>query len=318
VKVAVTGGGGYIGGTLMRRLLAAGHSVAALARRSLDFEPRERFQMVRGDLRDPHALDSLVAGADAVAHLAAYVHRPAARPAEQRECFAVNLDGTRAVIEAIERAGRSARLVFVSTVAVYGTAFTGASEEAACAPASAYASSKLAAEGAVRDAFARGAMPGLVLRPAMVFGPGAPGNLEKLRRVVKHGLSPQIAGGRNQKSLVHVDDLVDVLTVALTRSGARTLYNVAADPPLTMRAIAEALSRGRRTWPLPIPGAIATAAASTLALAGRFGAWRLLELARTLDTFRTTTTVESTCVLRDFAVRFRPTEDALRELAARP
>jgi nucleoside-diphosphate-sugar epimerase len=318
VKVAVTGGGGYVGRALVRRLLASGHSVVALLRRPLDFGPQERFQAVHGDVRDPRALDSLIAGAGAVAHLAAYVHRPAGRADEQRECFAINLDGTRAVIEAIERAGLGARLVFVSTVAVYGGAFTDASEDAPCAPASPYASSKLAAEAAVRDAFSRGALSGLVLRPAMVFGPGAPGNLAKLRRVIEGGLSPRIAGGNNQKSLVHVDDLVDVLALALTRPAPQRLYNVAADPSLTMRAINEALSGGRRTWPLPVPGPVASAAVRTLELAGRSGARRLAELARTLDTFRTNATVDTARVRRDFAVRFRPTDQALRDLAARP
>jgi UDP-glucose 4-epimerase len=316
MKVAVTGAAGYVGAALVRRLLETGHSVAALARGPLLFPPRAGLEITQGDVRDPRALDSLARDGDAVAHLAAYVHRPAASPAEVRECFAVNVEGTRALLAAIERAGRRPRLVFVSTISVYGAAFENVREDAACAPDTPYGASKLAAEQLVRDALARGVVQGMVLRPAVVFGPGAPGNVERMRRFLERGLWPQLAGGSNRKSLVHVDDLVEVVTLALARGAPESVYNVAAAPPLTMRGIAEALAGGRRVWRLPVPGAIASGAARALMLAGKFGARPLAELARTLDTFGASTTVDTALLSRDFQVRFRASEPALRSLAA--
>lgn len=315
MKVAVTGAAGYVGAALSRRLLNTGDRVVGLTRRPPTGGLQPGLEIIQGDVRDRRALDSLVGDADAVAHLAAYVHRPAASPREARECFAVNVGGTRALIEAIERAGRSPRLVFVSTVSVYGAALDGATEDAPCSPASPYAVSKLAAEELVLDAFARGTAHGVVLRPAVVFGPGAPGNLAKLQRLLQRGLLPQIAGGCNRKSLVHIDDLVQVLALALARGAPQTLYNVAADPPLTMRAIAESLARGRRVRRVPIPGGVATAAARALTLVGRLGARPLAELARTVDTFRTTATVDTARLRRDFEVSYRASEPALEALA---
>src|SRR3954471_20703611 len=105
MRVAVTGAAGYVGAALVRRLLEAGHSVAALARRPLPCSPRAGLEITQGDVRDPRALDAIARDGDAVAHLAASVHRPAASLAEVRECFAVNVDGTRALLAAIQRAG---------------------------------------------------------------------------------------------------------------------------------------------------------------------------------------------------------------------
>ena len=314
VHVAVTGAAGYLGGTLVRRLLSAGDSVAALTRRPLRYGPLPGLETVQGDVRDPRVLDALVRDADAVAHLAAYVHRRTASSTEVRDCFAVNLGGTRALVEAIERAGRRPRLVFVSTISVYGAAFDGATEDAACAPATPYGASKLAGEELVREARARGTAHGLVLRPAVVFGPGAPGNLDRLQRLLELGIWPEIAGGRNRKSLVYVDDLVEVLALTLARRAPQPVYNVAADPPLTMRAIAESLARKRRVRRVSIPGPVAAATARALTLAGRMGARPLAGLARTLETFCTTTTVDSGRLRRDFQVHFRASEPALEGL----
>src|SRR5262249_9079201 len=151
-------------------------------------------------------------------------------------CFAVNLRGTERLIDAVARAGRGPRFVYVSTTAVYGDHFEDCDERSPTGPAGAYGASKLAAESAILDAHSKGKLRAVVLRPAMVYGRGAPGNLERMLSLARRGSMPLVAGGANRKSMVHVEDLARVAVRALdVEAAAGGTYNVASEPALTMR-----------------------------------------------------------------------------------
>jgi nucleoside-diphosphate-sugar epimerase len=176
VKVAITGGSGYIGALLAEELLSAGHDVKALdllVHRQDDVAAgleRHGVELVRGDLRDPDVRERAIAGADAVVHLAAIVGDPAcARDPELSN--EVNVEGSRAVVADAERLGVG-RLVFASTCSNYGRMADPTvpiDETAQLAPVSLYAEQKVGIEKSLLN----GSRPDLTttcLRFATVYG----------------------------------------------------------------------------------------------------------------------------------------------------
>ncbi len=253
---AITGVTGYVGRALRASLEADGIAVRGLG--------RSEGAEVRGDVRDRDALAALIEGADVVVHLAAYVHRSARGRAAECECRSVNVDGMQALLDAMQAAKSSAFAVFVSSASVYGPGSAAFDESAACSPVTAYGRSKLEAEGRFLAAVRAGTIRGCVLRPAMIFGPGAPGNLALLAAMVAHGLVVEVAHGEQRKSIVPVSHAVAAIrAVAAHRDACNgEIVNVAGET-LTMHEIIEALARGGERSPriLSVPRWLAAALA---------------------------------------------------------
>ena len=177
MRVVVTGGAGYIGSTLVPLLLQEGHSVRVVdsllhgGQSLLGPWSHPHFEFRRADLRDAGVVRELVAGQDAVVHLAAIVGDPACArdPALAR---GTNLDASLALLESAHAAGVG-RFVFASTCSNYGRladpdAF--ADETTALAPVSLYAETKVAVEQALLRPEPASAMCVTPLRLATVFG----------------------------------------------------------------------------------------------------------------------------------------------------
>jgi nucleoside-diphosphate-sugar epimerase len=314
----VTGAGGYVGRALVGALVGAGHTVTALDRKppSPPFPGFVRF--IAGDVRDSSALSRMVADTDAVVHLAAYVHRAADTAAGRVECFAINEGATCALIVAMAATGRRQHLVFASTVAVYGGSFVDAGEDYPTRPETAYAESKLAAEKAALEAAEHGTITTCIVRPAVVYGPNAPGNLSKLVELVRRGLVPSVRGGMNAKSMVHVDDLVAVL-VRATESGERVngrVFNVAG-PAISVRATVDAMAQGlgRPVRWLPLPGPLFDMGARLSGALSRMSGGRIPDLGRALEVFTGSATVDAHAVEVELGVRFRDPAAALADMA---
>lgn len=234
---AVTGASGFVGSHLVETLTTAGKPVRQLVRRASGGDE------VVGDMSDNDALRRLVIGADIVVHLAARVHKPTRTLDEQHECQSTNVDGTRRLVEAICDTSANAFLIFVSTAAVYPNLNVPVTELTTPRPTTIYAKSKLEAERIVLDAVSSARIGAVVLRPAMVFGPGAPGNLERLIALVRHRLVPAFRGGHNRKSILPVEELIGaILGVADRRSVCNgSVLNVGGSV-MSMRQITNVIS----------------------------------------------------------------------------
>lgn len=245
---AITGASGFIGQALARELRGRGHRVRGLVRS--ESSPFEGDEKVVGDIRDPEALRDLIRDADVVVHLAAYVHRPTRSEKEKQECWSVNVEGTRNVVDSVTVEASKPFLVVVSTTNVYGPSDSTLDEESPCRPQTEYGRSKLEAERIVLEAVRTGPLRACVIRPSMVFGPGAPGNLRRLMRMVDSGLAVVADRGLQRKSLVPVETLIAAIQlVALKRTGSSGhVFNVSGGEPMTMREIIDTLAqaRGRR------------------------------------------------------------------------
>lgn len=317
MRVAITGASGFIGTTLLKVLSERGYPISVLVRRPEDLQfPADQMKLIPGDIQNDESLNELVVNSDAVVHMAAFVHKESLSEDRVRECFAVNVDGTRRLIQAIRHSGRSQYLIYLSTIAVYGSKFSMAKEDSVCQPVSAYGISKLHAEELVRGAIRDGLITGCVLRPAMVCGMNAPGNLQKMIQVMRSGIFPLIGGGENQKSLVYVKDLAAVIVKCLENEDITNeqVYNVAANPPLSIRQIAAALERGMGRCPfyLPVSGWLAESLAKfSFAPVKKLQGW-----SRSIETFCSTNTVDTAALSGHLQIRFHSTENVLAEIAA--
>ena len=196
MKLAVTGGTGFVGSHLIDAALAAGHEVKALTRRAQ--EPRERVIWVSGGLEDRDALKALVEDSDAVIHVAGVISAPDKASFEQG-----NVTGTLAMLAAAT-AGGVRRFVHVSSLAAREPKL------------SLYGASKARAEELVESS----GLDWAIVRPPAVYGPGDRETLE-LFKMAKRGLVLLPPKGR--VSLIHVDDLARLLLALTARGTPRRL-----------------------------------------------------------------------------------------------
>lgn len=261
------GGSGFIGTRLARRLLAAGREV-----RILDKAPSEAYpdRAALCDVRDAAGLASALEGCAAVYHLAAE-HRDDVRPESLYE--EVNVGGARNLCAAADSAGID-RIVFTSSVAVYGLPERETDETAAPAPFNEYGRTKLAAEK-VFQAW-RAARPETraltIVRPTVVFGEGNRGNVYNLLRQIASGLFVMVGDGRNRKSMAYVENMAAFLEFLLDAGPGERVVNYVDKPDLDMNALV-ALAReafGRRPAPaLRLPYGVAYGLGRALDLAAR-------------------------------------------------
>jgi nucleoside-diphosphate-sugar epimerase len=260
-RVLVTGATGFVGRAACARLLREGCEVRAAVRGEAAGLPAG-VQAVRvGDIDRDTAWAAALAGVDHVLHLAARVHQlrdDAADPlAEYR---ATTVEGTRRLAGEAARAGVQ-RLVFASSVKVNGEAtppgecFRG---EDVPQPEDPYGLTKWEAEQALHDVAAGGDLQIAVVRPPLVYGPGVRANFLALVRAVDRRLPLPLAGIRNARSLIYVENLVDALLTCLRhpRAAGRTYLVSDGDPvatPVLLREVGTALARPARLFPVPGP-----------------------------------------------------------------
>lgn len=237
---AITGASGYVGRALCDELRRAGIAFRGLSRSG-------GAESIAIDVRDADALRPFVRGADVVIHLAAYVHHAARGVDAEEECRSVNVGGTRALIGALASENPAAFVIVISSASVYGPSETSMDETSPCKPRTVYGRSKLEADKLFLAAVAAGAVCGCVVRPSMIFGPGAPGNLHRLLRMVQTGFAIEIAGGSQRKSILPVGDFIAAIRAIASHRGACNgqVFNVSGEA-LTIHAILMSIATAHR------------------------------------------------------------------------
>jgi nucleoside-diphosphate-sugar epimerase len=263
---AISGGSGFLGLHLARRLLAEGSAVRSLDLAPLDDPELEReVGEVRGDIRDPLAASRLVADADVL------VHAAAALPirGSGREIRSVNVDGTATVLAAALEAGVG-RVLLISSTAVYGIPRIHPIDEAArLEGVGDYGRSKIEAEEIARD-FGRRGLEVTTVRPKTFIGPERLGVFEILFDWIREGRRIPILGdGSNRYQLLAVEDLVDAVILAGEAPKSGETINVAANEFGTVREDLEALiaHAGSESRLRPVPARPAELALRALELA---------------------------------------------------
>jgi nucleoside-diphosphate-sugar epimerase len=161
---------------------------------------------------------------DVVLHAAGKAHTVPKTEAEKQLFYDVNYQGTVNLCAALEKAGIPKALVFVSTVAVYGCEFGEEITEAhPLEGASPYAESKIMAEKYLTDWCAKNGVVLGILRPSLLAGHSAPGNLGDMVSGIKKGFYLNIAGGKVKKSILMAEDIAYLLPLLEKKGG---VYNV--------------------------------------------------------------------------------------------
>jgi len=231
--ILVTGGTGFIGSHLLDRLSALGEPARCLLRRKA--RPRRLpagIEAAYGDLTSGEGLEEAVRGADTVIHLAGVTKALAAR-----DYYAGNVRATETLLRAL--AGRTIRLVHVSTLAAIGPSADGkpVDEDAQPRPLTHYGKSKLEAERVVRAL----APDAVIVRPPVVYGPRDTDVFQMLRSISK-GWMMEIGGGERWFSAIYAGDLVEGL-LAATRGTPGRAYFLAHPQPVSWSELGAAAAR---------------------------------------------------------------------------
>ncbi len=251
--VALTGSTGFIGRHLLAALTARGYRVRVLLRRPVEVPPGAASAVV-GDLTRPINMAAALADVDAVVHSAGLAHAMSGAPEDDYRTL--NTQATARLAEAAERA-RVRRFVFLSSIrAQTGATAPGVVTEADVPrPTDAYGRSKREAE----EALAATGLDWAALRPVLVYGPGAKGNLEALLKLARSPAPLPLGGLRATRSLISLESLSAAVDMLLRAPGPLKAPFIAADPdPLTLAEMIAALRSGLGRGPglLPVPEAL--------------------------------------------------------------
>lgn len=273
--VFVTGGSGFIGGRLIERLCAEGHTVRALARSSAAAESvRARgAEPVRGDLADVDAMRDGAEGCQLAFHAAAMVG-----DSGRREDFVRgNVEGTGNALRACGEAGVP-RFVHVGTEAALmaGRPLVEVDETAPLRPDSPvlYCSTKARAEQAVLAANGDG-FETVVIRPRFVWGRGDTTLLPTIVAMMRAGRFAWVGGGRHLTSTTHVKNVLEGLLLGATRGRPGNAYFVTDGEPVVFR---EFLERLVATQGVTAPSRNIPSSVAAVLTAGCEAAWRVLPL----------------------------------------
>ena len=257
LQLLVTGANGFVGRALCTEALARGAAVRGVTRTPCDLAIGVSNVLV-GSIDGSTDWLHVLAYCEVVVHLAARVHvmqEAAADPLEDYRC--VNVQGTLNLAKQAAAAGVR-RFVFISSIGVNGAEtfqqpFTAHNQ---AAPHSPYAVSKYEGELGLQElAFATG-MEVVIIRPPLVYGPNAPGNFGSLMRWLKRGVPLPLGAIHNQRSLVALGNLVDLILTCLTHPAAANqtfLVSDGEDVSTTelLRRMGQALGHPARLIPVP-------------------------------------------------------------------
>lgn len=259
----MTGGTGFLGRALVDRLLADGERVRVLVRRPSQAQDltASGADPVIGDVTDRHSVDVALDGVSVVYHLAGKLLEPGQPASEYRR---IHVDGTKNVLDACSMHSSLERLVHCSTTGVLGTTgSTPAGEDAPMRPTNVYEATKAESERAVREAL-NGGLPGAIVRPGLVYGPGD-WHLEKFFETVLRRRFRPI--GRQDVFLhpIYIEDM----TEAFVRCGSAPqalgeCFHIAGVEPVSLERLAATIAHAAGVTPpsgrIPLPLARVAAA----------------------------------------------------------
>lgn len=256
MRVFLTGGTGFIGSEVARRLRARGDEVRALVRNPVRAKPLvdAGCELVRGDLADEDALRAGVRGCDAVVHAAAQydIGIPKRARAAMEDA---NVRGTERVLAAAREAG-TGRVVYVSTCAVFGDTGGEVVDERyrRRSPYTSFYDETKHRAHEIAERYAAEGLPVVIVQPGAVYGPGDPSPQGRMIDQFLAGRLPAMAFPGLGLNLVHRDDVADGIVLALDKGKPGESY-VLGGEIATMRDLMRTLAAaaGRRPPRLTMP-----------------------------------------------------------------
>jgi nucleoside-diphosphate-sugar epimerase len=243
MKHLITGGSGFLGNLIARRLHARGESARILDVWEDPSRPKE-IEFVKCDIRDVNGVAAAMRGVDVVHHNVALVPLTKAGA----EFRSVNVDGSRIAAEQAVKVGVKT-FIHMSSSAIFGAPEKcPVTNDSPFHPVEIYGRAKLAGELAVREIAEKGAMPLIVIRPRTILGEGRLGIFQILFQWISENRKIYVIGNGNQKfQFVHAHDLMDAYLLAMD-AGKPGVYNVGTDRFGTLReSLEHVISHARST-----------------------------------------------------------------------
>jgi UDP-4-keto-D-QuiNAc 4-reductase len=280
MKLLVTGANGFVGNAAARHL-ARNHQVLGQVRTRAQIDslsnselPEQQILGLQADLTNISGFTDALQGCDAVLHCAARVHQVRETAADPLAAYRqVNRDATLALARAAAHAGVQ-RFVFLSSVKVHGE-FSPAGKpfkhDDVLQPIDPYGLSKYEAEQGLKDIAAQTGLKVVIVRPPLVYGPGVKANFLSMMRWLQRGIPLPLGAIGNQRSLIGLGNLVDLLEQCLVHPAAANQTFLASDgQDVSTTELLQAMAAALHVEPrlLPVPQAWLEGA---LGLVGRGG-----------------------------------------------
>lgn len=258
VNVLITGSTGFVGSRIVNTLSAGnGCSVTAATRQPKPaFSAEKAVQIQIGEIGPSTEWAKALLGQDIVVHVAAVAHMSSNSDEVVARYQSVNVEGTLNLVRQAVEAGVK-RFIFLSSIGVNGNI----SDVPFCLtdevnPQEPYAASKRHAEERLKEVCKAEGMEFVIIRPPLVYGPNAPGNFGSLVRWVEKGLPLPLGAIHNKRSLVALDNLVDLIVTCIDHPAAANqtfLVSDGKDLSTTelFRGVAEAMGKPSRLVPVP-------------------------------------------------------------------
>ena len=266
--ITVIGGAGFVGSSLTY-LLARGQKAFGVG----DLRPNKKFPEKSKifDVRSKQDASIQVKG-DVVVNLAA-VHRDDVTDPD--EYYSTNVEGARVLCEVCEEKGIN-KIVFTSSVAVYGFAPPGTGEEGGINPFNEYGRTKALAEDVYREWREKDPENRslIIVRPTVVFGEGNRGNVYNLLNQINSGAFAMIGNGKNKKSMAYVENLAAFLVKCIESDEKYAVYNYVDTPDFTMNELVSLVRgklRGKPSVGIRIPKFIGLMAGYTADILAKLG-----------------------------------------------
>lgn len=309
MRVLITGANGFVGRALVERLRHAHDLTLVSGPRGVVPPDLADQRWVQRDLTTPGDFAPLVRGQEAIVHLAGLAHVTRRSAGDTWERFdALNVQTTRNLASAASANGVG-RFILMSSGAVNGIETPGRPfrETDPANPSSHYGRSKLLAEQTLQEIGLRTGMQWVALRPPVLVGPGAPGNIRTMLRIIKTGVPLPFASINNRRSYLGLRNFSDLVATTLDHpKAANQVFMLTDAPALSTPDLIRELAQGADRTPLifPTPEVFLRAAA---AASGRMSAFRPLWTTLELDPRKAVETLGWE--------RNQPLRDALHETA---
>lgn len=228
-KITIIGGSGFVGTNLCQKL-----ADRQISFEIIDIKKSQRFpdKCKIGDVRNIESLRSTITG-DVVVNLAA-VHRDDIR--DKSEYVRTNVDGAENVAQVCSEK-RIRKIVFTSSVAVYGFAEPGTDETGAINPFNEYGKTKNQAEEKLRAWQSSGDNDLIIVRPTVIFGEGNRGNVYNLLKQIASGKFVMVGAGKNRKSMAYIGNIVAFLEKCIETDREYAVFNYVDTPDLDMNTL---------------------------------------------------------------------------------
>jgi nucleoside-diphosphate-sugar epimerase len=257
-NILFTGATGFIGSYLLPILSQQKLQITAAVRKNLSQSLSGSIRIVKvGNIDEKTNWQEALEGIDIVIHLAARAHIiNETIPNPEAEFIKVNTQGTANLIQQSIQAGVK-HFIFISSIGAMTTQSDRIlTENSPCHPDSPYGRSKLQAEQALINLAKDTNMTWTILRPTLVYGPGNPGNMERLMKLIKRGLPLPFGAIKNRRSFVFVGNLVAAIITCLDHPNAANQIFLISDnqdvsTPQLIRLIAQQIQQPCQLLPVP-------------------------------------------------------------------